>query len=260
MSRLSISAAADETRAFMRREGSLVFPVAFATFGMALILVSLMMPQSQPGEVQPGWWMILLLPLILLGIVGQLAISYLVLRPGVTVADALRRGVARLPIVLGIIVAFALAAALFIVAASVILGVIAIAVGMNEMSAARLAVMAMLVFLIWLGVRLLLLWPTVAGGGEGVKGSIQRTFALSRGRAWKFFALLILFGLVYGVLTIAVQFGLGSILLLFGRMVGSEAAGAVLTVVLVGLLAAAIQAFWTVLLAHLYRQLAPDRI
>src|SRR3546814_20956857 len=52
------------------------------------------------GQVTPGNWMLWLVPAALLGIVGQLTISLLVLTPGTSVREAMGAGLRRLPTVL----------------------------------------------------------------------------------------------------------------------------------------------------------------
>src|SRR3546814_13865994 len=98
MSNLSLSSVSDDTGAFFRREAGLVMTVAFATFGLGLLLVELMTPDpAAGGQVTPGNWMLWLVPAALLGIVGQLTISLLVLTPGTSGRESMGVGRRRLP-------------------------------------------------------------------------------------------------------------------------------------------------------------------
>src|SRR3546814_17985349 len=100
MSNLSLSSVSDDTGAFFRREAGLVMTVAFATFGLGLLLVELMTPDpAAGGQVTPGNRLLWLVPAALLWIVGHLTISLLVLTPGTTVREALGAGMRPLPTV-----------------------------------------------------------------------------------------------------------------------------------------------------------------
>jgi hypothetical protein len=258
MNKVSLGAAADQTKSFMRRERGLVLPVAFATFGIALILIALVTPEAPAGQqVQPGLWSLAVIPLMFLAIIGQLSISYLVLRPGSSVRDALWAALGRLPAALGLILlvfaAFVAAGLLLIL----ILGMLAVVFGATETGAAALGALAVAIVLLFMAARLLMAWPLLADRRSGPLATLKQAFALSKGRVWKFLALTLAFALVYVALTGAVQLGLGSLLLIFGKLLGAEAAATFLTVVAVALFGAGIQAVWAVLLANIYRQLTP---
>lgn len=257
MPKLSLGAAAEQTKIFMRREGSLVMPVAFATFGLALILVALVTPEQAPGEeVQPGLWSLAVIPLMFLGIIGQVAISYLVLRPGISVRDALSAALKRLPtavatilLLLGVMIVIG-----FLLV--IVLGILAALLGAGiEGATLAVASVTMLVMLL-IGARLLMVWPMLADRPGGAVATLKEAVALSKGHVWKFVGFTLLFGLVYILLTGAVQFGLGSVLLIFGRLAGAESAALFLTSIIVALLGAIIQAVWAVLITNIYRQLS----
>lgn len=255
MRRVSLGAAAEQTRSFMRREGSLVIPVAFATFGLALILTSLITPDPAAGDVQPGMWSLAIFPLMFLAIVGQLAISYLVLRPGVSVRDALGAAMMRLPTALAVILLLLAAFVAIGLLLVIVLGVIAAVMGVGiEGATVAVATLTLLVMLL-IGARLLMVWPLIADKRAGAVATIKEGLALSKGYAWKFVALTLSFVLVYILLTGAVQLGLGSLLLIFGKLAGAESAALFLTAIIVALLGAVIQAVWAVLLTNIYRQL-----
>lgn len=251
-----MSAAAEQTGSFMRREGGLVLPVAFATFGVAFILLSLIMPEpTDRASMQSGLWALGAFPLFFFMMAGQVAISYLVLRPGVSVRDALGAAMKRIPTIVGVV--FLLILGLFGVAmvlslVSVMLGAV---MGASIEATAALVTLVVLAVMAWLAARLLLLWPLLADKREGVRQSLKQAFRLSKPYFWKFLAVVIVSTIVISLGLGAVQMGLGSVLLIVGRLVGAEGAALLLTVILVALLSAAVQAFIAVLLANLYRQL-----
>jgi len=257
MRNLSLGAAAEQTKLFMRREGPLVVPVAFATFGIALIVMGLVTPEPAPGEkVQPGLWSLALLPLMFLLVLGQLAISHLVLRPAVTVRDALGAATARLPmaaVVVLLLMGIILIAGLILLLA---VGVIAALVGASMEGATTAGATVTLVLILIVVARLLMVWPMLIDRRTGPVATLKDAFALSRGHLLKFLALFFAFMLVSAFLTGAVQLGLGSVLLIIGKLSGMERAAAFLTAIIVALFAAIIQTVWAVFLTNIYRQLA----
>lgn len=258
MARISLGAAAEQTRGFMRRESGLVLPVAFATFGLALAIVALVTPEpTAGGRVEPGPWSLALFPIMFLVLIGQLSISYLVLRPGASVRDSLGFAMIRLPTAIAallLLLVVLVGLGLVLIAAT---GILAVALGASAEGAAAAGVLAVMLVMLVIGARLLMAWPLIADRRSGAVAALKQAFAISKGNVWKFLALTLAFALVYVVLTGAVQLGLGSVLLILGRVIGAEGGAAFLTAILVALLGAAIQAAWAVLLANVYRQLAP---
>lgn len=254
--RISLSAAAEQTGSFMRREGALVLPVAFATFGIAFILLSLVTPDpGNQSEVEGGLWALAAFPLLFFMMIGQISIAYLVLRPGASVRDALGAAMKRLPTIVGVILLILLGLVALAVLLSVVTVMIGVAVGATLETTTIFVSLIVIAAMAWLSTRLLMLWPLLADKRNGVKDSIKQSFRLSKPYFWKFFVVVIVSTIVVSLGLGAIQLGLGSVLLIFGRLVGAEGAADLLTVILVALLSAAIQAFVAVLLANIYRQL-----
>ena len=91
MATLSVAAAWDETVAFVRREGRLLFPVSFMLIALPAALAEALSPAGAAGEPPaPGPWLLIFPVALLLSAIGNLAISALALRPGASVAEALR--------------------------------------------------------------------------------------------------------------------------------------------------------------------------
>lgn len=254
--RISLSAAAEQTGSFMRREGSLVLPVAFATFGIAFILLSLVMPDPKnETDVEGGLWALAAFPLLFLIMIGQITIAYLVLRPGVSVRDALGAAMKRLPTMIGVVLLILLGLVGLALLLSVVTVMIGVSVGAAMETTTAFVSVIVIAAMAWLSTRLLMLWPLLADKRGGVIESIKQAFRLSKPYFWKFFVVVIVSTIVVSLALGAVQLGIGSVLLIFGRLVGAEGAAALLTIILVALLSAAIQAFVAVLLANIYRQL-----
>ena len=96
MATLSITQAWNETAEFVRREAGLLLPVSFMLLALPNALMELLiLPPPMPGQApEPAFgccssccssWPVL---------IGNVAISYLAIRPGSSVGEALRRGAA----------------------------------------------------------------------------------------------------------------------------------------------------------------------
>ncbi|HEY9554222.1 hypothetical protein [Allosphingosinicella sp.] len=254
MSNLSLSSVSDDTGAFFRREAGLVMTVAFATFGLGLLLVELMTPDpAAGGQVTPGNWMLWLVPAALLGIVGQLTISLLVLTPGTSVREAMGAGLRRLPTVLLVTLVLGLVAGIAIALFTVVGGAIAVVAGMAIGGATALVSFLLGAFILWGAARLLLIWPLIAERAPGAVDSVRGAWRLSRGHAWRFAAAVLAFMLVYVVVVGAARFGFGSLFVIVGQAIGSEALARFLPALAVAAIGAGLQAVWAVFITQLYR-------
>ena len=154
---LSIGKAWDEARVFVRDEGPLLFPVAFALLALPSITVQYFMPASRTaGQVEPGGWMWLLLPYLALTIVGSLTISAMALRPGSVVGDALADATRRAPVLFGAILIFA--AVIGILAFFVAIPLSFILAGQPPSVAAGVGMLALMPVLLVALVRMVLLY------------------------------------------------------------------------------------------------------
>lgn len=254
MPKLSLNQASEQAGRFFRRETVLVLPVAFATFGLGALLLALVTPAA-PANGQPplGPWLLAFIPVVLAGLIGQFAIALLVLRPGISVGEALRGALAALPRALLVLLLLWVAAVVLLVGAMIVLGLIAIASGVNATSLT--VATAILVFVMLLGVagRMLLIWPMLADREAGAVATVRAAFALGKGGTARLIVALLAFLLVYSVVTGAARFLFGSVLLLIGRLTGGEGPAAFFAALLVALIAAALQALWAVFVTLLYR-------
>ena len=101
MANLSITAAWEESVAFVRREGRLLFPVSFMLIALPVAVTEALTPASAAGQPPAGGaWLVLFPVALLLSAIGNVAITSLALRPGISVGEALRHGAARLPALL----------------------------------------------------------------------------------------------------------------------------------------------------------------
>ncbi|MDX3901040.1 MAG: hypothetical protein QHC40_11125 [Sphingobium sp.] len=260
MATLSIGKAWEESTAFVRRESALLFPVALLFVALPGLIFQEMVPPeltqwmaSQPKTTPPpvgaAFWVAFAVMVVVVWF-GSLTLFALALRPGISVGEALRLSVARLPVLLGT----ALALLGLFLAAALILGVFVALLGfLSKGAAALVGSLAVAIaggVMIFAAVRLLLLNPVVIDGVEGVFAAIRHAWSLTRGHFWRLLAFLLLLTLLSLVASTAAQAVVGTLIGFFtgpeGARLGGGIAGA--------LVSTAIQVYMLVMIARLYRQ------
>ncbi|WP_298400183.1 glycerophosphoryl diester phosphodiesterase membrane domain-containing protein [Sphingobium sp.] len=260
MATMSIGKAWEEAVAFVAREASLLLPVAL----LFVALPGLILEQMTPPELQawfaqpkmetipampPGFGLAMMLTIILIWF-GSLALFALALRPGISVGEALRLSLARLPVLIGtaLVAAGALAA---IVIVAVLVGVV--------FSLASKALAATLGLLLGLGaaglvfyasIRLVLLNPVVIDSQAGVMASLRAAWALTRGHFWRLFGFLILVMILSTIASTAAQAVVGVLGGLIAGVDGAKLAGSIAAAIV----STVIQVYMLAMLARLYRQ------
>ena len=266
MTNLSITTAWNETIAFVKREAGLILPIAFLLIALPGALMQMLMPLTPPGETpEPGLWLLLLPVAIIAGMVGSIAITYLSLRPGASVEEALRVGLRRfimlfaasLLVSLGFILAFVPLVLIFVGGA---------ALSGNLAASAGSLVLLLLIFLVvviavW--VRLMLMTPVAAVESAGPIEIIRRSWQLTAGHFWKLlgFIILLLIAAVVVIMVVSMVFGL----LLFaiaGRPDPGSTSMILLTIV-TAVIQAVLAAIFATLIGRIYHQLsggAPEAV
>ena len=257
--RFSIANVWDETSAFVRREAGLVLPVAFATTGVGTLLWDLAVPDTAMGtRPQLGAWTLVLIPVTLLFLLGNIAIASLALHGGISVREALRAAVQRMGNALLLMLLFLGVALGIVVAVSLIAMLIGAVTGWPTLLATNFGLSLMLPVLLFLAVRLLTLWPAVADAGTkpAPVRIAKQAFANTRGVFGRLAGATLLYALAYIAILGAIQFGLGSVLLLVGRATGQVQAAGLVIAILTALAGAAVQAVWGVYATFAYRRLS----
>ncbi|SFR85132.1 hypothetical protein [Sphingomonas jatrophae] len=258
MARAAMGDVWEDTRRFVAREAALLFPLALATVGLATLLYGLAVPEPTGREIPIGPWAIVLLPVLLLLMLGALSISSLVLNSGGSVGEALRAGLRRLggAVVAMLLAGVAMTAALL--AATLVGALVAVLARGGEAQAATASMLLFLPLSLWLAVRFAVLMPLLAAEPPtlAVLAPLRRAFALTRGHAGGIAWVALVYALASGLVTMALQFSLGTILLLVTRLLGVPAAGVVLTAVVTAIVVALLQAVSLVFQAMLFRRLA----
>ncbi|WP_265563404.1 glycerophosphoryl diester phosphodiesterase membrane domain-containing protein [Sphingomicrobium arenosum] len=272
MARLSISKAWDDARPIIARDGRLMFIVALAT----VVLPGTVLMTLSPGESQvvgsgvdvdasEGDALVTFLSFLfmLVSIIGSIAISYLALFRGASVGDALRRGLKRALVTIGmvllLIIPMLLLFALLVVMA---LGTTALANFDQAMTpdtispAAALAIIAFVLVILWVGMRLAVTTPVIAAEEGGPVAVLKRSWALTKGHFWRILGFVLL-------LSIGVFIFMGAVELIGGlaiQLVLGEPEPMNLAAVAHGLVStlaqAAVTIVYSTILARIYHQLA----
>jgi hypothetical protein len=165
MPNLSISNAWNETTGIVKRDAQLLFPLAFMLVSLPAAIFQALVPTEPQAQPEPGLWLLLIIPLILITVWGTLAISWLAMRPGSSGSAALGRASTRLLPLVGAVLllmvgAIILSIPIFVIAAA-LGGAQALAAG--EMTGGLLfAILALIVFYVFFWVRLMLITPSAA--------------------------------------------------------------------------------------------------
>jgi hypothetical protein len=253
----------DDAMAFIRRESALLIPLALATVFLGDVIGTL--AQSRAPDAQPsGFSTIVFLIAALWSTVGQLSITALVLRPGSSVGEAIRIGVARL----GKLLLIAL-----ILAGGFLLAMIPVATALasagfnpeNPQSLSQMPTWAafyvglLSVVMLWVVARLLLLNPLIVDRNPGPIAALKSAFGMTRGIAAQILLVLVIYVIVLAILTGAVKFVVGSLAAIIGAAVGQPFLGIVLTALASGLMATMLGLVAAVYIACLYARRDPDR-
>lgn len=121
---------------------------------------------------------------------------------------------------------------------------------------AALALLAIMVLAIFLGVRMLMGTPVASAEHIGPIAIIKRSWALTSGKWWKLFGFLMALFIAAAVLMLAIGAVAGSVLTIALGPIESMSVSALLIGLVQGLFNAAFTALFAVMIARLYVQLS----
>lgn len=270
MASLSITTAWNETTVFVKREAGLLFPLAFMLIALPVAVMEAVVPAADPDQMpEAGLWLLLIPVVVVATIVGNIAISYLALRPGVSVGEALARGGRRfLPmfgatLIVGLVCLFVFFIISIIVAMAVpgVVGAAASAAPGSPPDPAlvRATLIMLAIFLpiiLFVAVRLLMMMPAAAAEDIGPLALIRRSWALTSGHFWKLLGFLLMVGILFSVLSYAITTVGGSIAILLGGPLRPGSTSAFLIILLMAAVNTFVAPLMTALVARIYAQLA----
>ncbi|HEY0014237.1 MAG TPA: hypothetical protein VGB79_15445 [Allosphingosinicella sp.] len=215
----------NDTAAFVKREWRLLLPIALLLNALPMAFAMAVLPQWSPERMpEPGLWLLAVPLAALVGIVGNVAISWLAMSPGRTVGEGLRRAFSRfLPLFAvylivgaGIFILFVIVA---VVAALSIPGLVPQAPNTRALGGfAAILLVVMVPVLLYVSVRLMLAAPVAAAEEGGPIAIMKRSFALTRPVFWTLLGFLILITVLAWVIQTVAAMIIGiPILLLAGR-------------------------------------------
>lgn len=259
MATMSIGKAWEDSQAFIKREAHLLFPVALLFLSVPLAIVQQMVPANFM-QLQPGQTLDSLPPLpagaslgVILGaiimVAGSLSVYALALRPGISVAEAIRLAVSRLPTLIGasILVGLALVLALFAVA--MVSGLLAAVIG--KAGAVQLSLLLMTGILLYIGGRMVPLSAVVIDRRLGVIASLRATLGLTKGQVGRMAAFLMISMILIFIVQLAVQSAVGVV----GTLALGKDGGRSISDLAVALTSGVLNVYLLVLTARIYRQL-----
>ena len=257
---LSVSQAWNETAAFVKREAGLLLPIALLLLAVPGAAMQLAMPTPPaPGQTpEVGAWLLLLPVVMFASIVATVAISYLALRPGTSVGEALQVGLKRfLPVFLASLLIGIVAIIIMIPLAILIMGG-AIASGNPSAAGGSILLFGLLAIVIGIAfwVRLMLMTPVAAAENVGPIALIRRSWALTKGHFWKLLALVLLVVAVAMVVIIAVSAIVGIFVFMIAGPPEPGSTSFILMTILSSVLSAIFSAVFVTLLARVYAQLS----
>jgi hypothetical protein len=250
---VSLSAVWEDTAAFLKAEFSLVAPLSLLGFGVPMVALLLAVPTGTAidGKLQPGPWMLWILPCGFVSMLGSLAVSALVLTPNISVKESIGIAIRRIPAALGLVLLY--------LGLQVMLSLpLALADWIEGRAGpiSTLVYLASLAFVIWVFVRVMPIWAVVAERPQMPWVSVMRAFALTKDCYVRLLLLRLIMGIAAMVAMIVLLIPIGALTRLVGLLAGNPDIGMVIAFICMGVLIAAIVGIWTVYVALLYRRLA----
>ncbi|MFL6721306.1 MAG: hypothetical protein ACJ8FT_05825 [Sphingomonas sp.] len=253
MHSLSISAAWDETKAILARDGRLLATVALALVALPQVLLAV--TGAPTGTESSLISKLVYAAVVLLGLVAQIAFNRLAIGPSVTVGNAITLGFARLAPVLLVFLVVVFGVAIIAALLVMLLGGTG-AMTVTSTGQATPAIVGVLLVLMALSFAIFqLVFPIAAAETANPIRLIARSWQLAHRHYLRLlgFILVVFFGL--GMVVFASEVGIGSLVfLLLGRPNPGSPSALVLGVV-AGILQGAFSLVTAVMVARIYVQL-----
>jgi len=262
MASFSITTAWNETVEFLKRESRLVLPIAFLLVSLPGAALQYMMPTPTPGQppdleglMQGLKTVLLALPVVVvLSLIGTIAISYLAIRPGRTVGEALQVGGRRF---------------IFLLLATLLLGIGAVCLFLPLFALIGLyaptpppgaliflLVLFYLILFLALAIRMMLITPIAAAEEAGPIAIIVRSWALTKGYFWKLLGFLIVFWITALIVVMVISIIFALIVTLFAGPPMPGSFPAFLLLLCSAVVQAVVTSIIATMVARIYVQLA----
>ena len=261
MRALSMSAAWEETRAILVRDGRLYMSVALALVALPSVVNMLVNPGGINAAVAPA--LVVWVVATLIGLAGQLALIRLALGPSTTVGAAITHGLRRMPFYL--LAVLLLAIGLFVLAIPLGLAMVLLGVPVPgksvQIAASPVTVILSLLYLaiiVFFAVRMILSAPIASAEEAGPVAILRRSWDLTAGKWWPLFGFLVLFLVGAVIIMMAVGSAVGVVVRLTLGAIEPMSAAALVLALVQSVVGAAVQTLFALMLARIYLQLAGD--
>lgn len=259
MASLSITEAWNETSAFARREGQILFPIAFLLMALPGTILQAFIPQQPGAEPEAGAWMLLILPVMLISLYGYLVICWMGVRRSGEAGAAFSAALTRFLPALGAVLLVIVGMMVLMIPVFLLIGGGALLAGDSGAAGGGSVVLGViLVFAVMLvlATRFMVFYPVAAAEPVGPIGILRRSWDLTSGYFWKLLGFLILIFILFAVLGAVVGMVFG---LLIFAVAGTPEPGSISSF-LVLLVGAVVNAFlvtlFAVLISRIYVQLS----
>jgi hypothetical protein len=250
MAKLSLSSAWDESRGVLQHDGKLLSIVAVALIALPTTVQALVTPVAPEGELPPaGPWIAVALVALIIAFVGQLAIVRLAVGPETSVGEAIGHGARRAPPYVAALLIWLLPV---VIVAALTLSVLK---GDKPSGLAIIGFILLMLAIIFVAVRMVLMPAIASSERAGPIAIIQRSWTLTSGNWWRFFAFLLLFLVATLCAIIAVGGVVGGVVVAVLGRPEPMSVGALIVALASQLLVAAISVVYFVMLARIYLQL-----
>lgn len=260
---LSISAAWEETREILARDGRLLATVALALIALPTTVNTLINPGGVNAATTPLWMDCVAVVAYLIALAGQLSLIRLALGPSITVGGAIAHGTRRLPVYIAAVLMVVVFLLVVVVIISLVLGALGVRVDRQmtaQMSpASLLAALLFIAIFLFLFVRMVFSAPVASAEHRGPIAIVKRSWDLTSGHWWQLFGFLVIFFVGAGLVVLAIGSAAGVVIGLFFGKVQAMSAAALVLALIDALVSAAITTLFAVMLARLYLQLAQRR-
>ena len=258
MRQLSISAAWEEARTILSRDGGLLMTVALALIALPSLVSGLLNPRGLGASNAP-WLDLVAFVASIVALAGQLALIRLAIGPSITVGAAIVHGLRRVPIYFLAVLILVVALFLIAIPTALVLAALGVPFDAKTIPMSTPVVVVSLLFLalvIFFAVRLLMSSPVASAEDVGPIAILTRSWRLTAGHWWPLFGFLLIFIAGALVLLIAIGAAVGSVVtLLLGKPEPMSAAALIIGLVQ-ALVSAGVTTVFAVMLARIYLQLS----
>lgn len=254
---ISMTSVWDDSIAFLKRESSVLVPVWLALLTVGAAGASLAMDALNTAGSKGSFPALMAFVVaMVIGTLGQLAVTAMVLRPGISVGEAINLGLTRLPKIilvglcfLGIFIAAVLPLAVILAVS----GFDVTATPPKMPASAAFYLFALSMIGLWAGARLVTMTAHIVDTNAGIMDAFRGSFAHTRGMAVIVIGVLLLYLVVATVIGLVTKFLIGGPIGLLGSAIGAPGVAHVVTALAEGVVSGAMTLVASLFIAHFYK-------